>query len=45
MRTHAVHEVELPDHIKTMEDIQRLHDRWTVAVEEGRARLVERQEV
>jgi hypothetical protein len=39
---HEVHEVELPGHIKTFEDIQRLHDSHTVAVEGGTARLVER---
>jgi hypothetical protein len=39
---HVVYEVELPGHMTTLEDILRLHESYTVAIEEGRAKLVER---
>jgi hypothetical protein len=39
---HVVYEVELPDHVTTFEDIQRLHESHTVVIEEGRGKLVER---
>lgn len=39
---HVVYEVELPGDMTTLEDILRLHESYTVDIEEGRAKLVER---
>jgi hypothetical protein len=39
---HVVYEVELPGHMTTFEDILRLHESYTVVIEEGRGKLVER---
>jgi len=40
LKGQQVHEVELPDHIKTIEDIQALHKSHQIKVEAGKPTLV-----
>jgi hypothetical protein len=39
----AIHEVELPEHVQTIEHIQQLHKSHRVTVENGVAKLIERK--